>query len=434
MNEIKCPKCGEVFTIDEQAYDSIVKQVRDSEFEKEVLTRIDLSLIAKSKELEAEKLKSDAEFKGTISELNAELVRLKEQISAKDNEKELAVNAAVAEKDSELAGLRSELKNKDKEKELAISTAISEKVTEINNQKEEIQKLNSALEKGALEAKLQLENQKSEYETRLKFKDEEIERYKDFKVRLSTKMIGESLEQHCQNEFNKIRSAAFPRAEFGKDNDARTGSKGDFIFRDYDEYGNEIVSVMLEMKNEADGTSKKHKNEDFFKELDKDRKQKNCEYAILVSMLEPESELYNTGIVDVSYEYEKMFVIRPQYMILLLSLLRDAGMKASNAKHELEKARNMNLDIENFEAEMKDFKARFSYNYRLASEKFNAAVEDINKTIKQLEKIRDELTSSERNLRIANDKANALTIKSLTKNSPVLRAKFEEISKGESIE
>ena len=378
MQEIKCPNCGEVFQVDETVYDKIVKQVRDREFDRELERREEL--LASKNELEIEKLNA--------------------RLSAASTEKKLAVNQANSEKERELA-----------EKDILISKLKGEIASKDN------------------ENKLKTQALKEQYEEKIKLKDEQIEYYRDFKAKQSTKMVGESLEQHCDYEFNKIRASAFPNAYFEKDNDARSGSKGDFIFRDMDENGTEFISIMFEMKNETDTTSTKKKNEDFFKELDKDRREKNCEYAVLVSLLEIDNELYNTGIVDVSYKYPKMYVVRPQFFIPIITLLRNAAMNSLEYRQELETIRHQNIDISNFEEKMNLFKEGFSRNYRLASDKFQTAIDEIDKSISHLQKIKDALISSENNLRLANDKAEDLTIKKLTRGNPTMEALFDAQSK-----
>lgn len=414
MNEIKCPNCGTVFKIDEKQYDSIVKQVRDSEFKNEIATR--------QEQYEKDK---------------------KQAIKLAENELEKKLSTMLKEKDLEITKLNEELKSK---KQLEDSLVENTKIKTANEYKEEIAKLNikikelenekdknisslkSQLELDSKEYALKEKNIKDVYENKLKDKDEMIAYYKDMKARQSTKMIGESLEVHCNNEFNTLRPL-FPNAYFEKDNDARTGSKGDFIFRDYDDEKTEIVSIMFEMKNEADMTATKHKNEDFFKELDKDRKEKKCEYAVLVSLLEIDNDYYNTGIVDVSYRYPKMYVIRPQFFIPLITLIRGAALNALEYKKEMIVLQNQNIDISHFEENMNAFKSGFAKNYRIASEKFSKAIEEIDKTIDHLQKTKDALISSDRNLRLANNKAEELTIKRLTKNSPTMAKLFEEQNK-----
>lgn len=379
MNEIKCPNCGEVFQIDEAGFAAIVKQVRDEEFEKEIKAR-------------------ESSF---------------------EKEKKLAVSDAVSDKDREIIELNAKLKAMQIEKDMAVKTAVAEKDIEIKN-------LEGQLENAETKAKLEQETIKKDFANQLTAKDSEIAFYKDFKARQSTKMIGESLEQHCEISFNQLRATGFKNAYFEKDNDARTGSKGDYIYRECDETGTEFISIMFEMKNEADETATKHKNEDFFKELDKDRNEKHCEYAVLVSLLESDSDLYNNGIVDVSHRYPKMYVIRPQFFIPMITLLRNAALNTVATRQELALIKNQNIDITNFEENIETFKKGFARNYNLASEQFAKAIEEIDKSIDHLEKIKKQLTSSENNLRLANNKAEDLTIKKLTKNSPTMAALFEE--------
>ena len=389
MNEIKCPNCGTIFQIDESDYASIVKQVRDSEFNKEITLR--------DKEYQKDKENS----------IKLVQIELEKKYSDEINKKELTIT-----------NLQNELKLKDTNQELVLKNALSEKEKEIND-------LNNKLENSSNTYLLKEKSLKEQYEDKIKSKDEQIAYYKDFKARQSTKMIGESLEQHCNNEFNKLRPL-FGNVYFEKDNDIKTGSKGDFIFREYDEDGIEIISIMFEMKNEADETSSKHKNEDFLKELDKDRKEKNCEYAVLVSLLEIDNEYYNTGIVDMSHKYPKMYVIRPQFFIPLITLLRGAALNTLGYKKELQIVQNQNIDISHFEDNINSFKEGFGRNYRLASEKFKKAIEEIDKSMDHLQKIKDALISSENNLRLANNKIDDLTIKKLTSNSPTVAKMFED--------
>ena len=389
MNEIKCPNCGTIFQIDESDYASIVKQVRDSEFNKEINLR--------DKEYQKDKENS----------IKLVQIELEKKYSDEINKKELTIT-----------NLQNELKLKDTNQELILKNALSEKEKEINN-------LNNKLENSSNTYLLKEKSLKEQYEDKIKSKDEQIAYYKDFKARQSTKMIGESLEQHCNNEFNKLRPL-FGNVYFEKDNDIKTGSKGDFIFREYDEDDIEIISIMFEMKNEADETSSKHKNEDFLKELDKDRKEKNCEYAVLVSLLEIDNEYYNTGIVDMSHRYPKMYVIRPQFFIPLITLLRGAALNTLGYKKELQIVQNQNIDISHFEDNINSFKEGFGRNYRLASEKFKKAIEEIDKSMDHLQKIKDALISSENNLRLANNKIDDLTIKKLTSNSPTVAKMFED--------
>lgn len=413
MKEIKCPNCGKVFQVDESGYAQIVQQVRDQEFNQEVSRR--------EKEL-AEK--SEAEKNLAINEA----VQKKEK---ENNEKQNEMNHQLMKKEQRIAELKAQVDGAETEKKLAVSEALQAKEKELSNQKNRIIELEGKLSNAEKESELNEKTLKEKYESELKGKDELIEYYKDFKARQSTKMIGESLEQHCLTQFNAIRMTAFPSAYFEKDNDTKTGSKGDFIFREADEDGIEYISIMFEMKNEADQTATKHKNEDFFKELDKDRREKNCEYAILVSMLESDSELYNQGIVDVSYKYPKMYVIRPQYFIPMITLLRNAARNSLQYQKELALVRNQQVDIMNFEKNMNDFKKGFAKNYKIASEKFQTAIEEIDKTINHLNKVKEALTSSERQLRLANDKAEDLSIKKLTKDAPSVKAMFDEIKEAE---
>ncbi|MBR1673795.1 MAG: DUF2130 domain-containing protein [Eubacterium sp.] len=419
MQEIKCPKCGEVFQVDESGYAAILKQVRDKEYHKEIEEyKKHLEESQESKD-ELVKAKTESEYKDIISSKDAEIEKLKAKLKEADNEKKLAVNEVAAEKEKKLAEssskiveLEAQIKNSESEKKLAVSEAVS-RVEKDFREKEDRYKEDA-------------QKMKEEYSVQLREKDVQINYYKDLKTRMSTKMVGETLEQHCEIEFNKIRMSAFPNAYFEKDNDARTGSKGDYIFRESED-GVEFISIMFEMKNENETTATKHKNEDFLKELDKDRNEKKCEYAILVSMLEADNELYNTGIVDVSYKYPKMYVIRPQFFIQMITLLRDAARKSIQYQHELAMVRNQNMDITHFEEDLEAFKQGFARNYELASKKFNEAIDDIDKTIKYLEKTKEALLSSENNLRLANNKATDLTVKKLTKNNPTMEAKFREL-------
>ena len=409
MQEIKCPKCGEVFQVDESGYSAIVKQVRDKEFSKEIQNR------------EAQ-FESEKESAILLAKLEAEKM-FNEKLNKKENE----LSEVEVKKDKEIAELKNKLATFDKDKELEINKLITKLNTELSEKDSHIATLKG--EKALTEKECQLKEQslKEQYEEKLRFKEEEIARYKDFKSKLSTKMVGESLEQHCEIEFNQLRATGFKNAYFEKDNDAKTGSKGDYIYRDKDAEGIEFISIMFEMKNEMDTTSTKKKNEDFLKELDKDRREKNCEYAVLVSLLEPESKLYNAGIVDMSHRYPKMYVIRPQFFIPIITLLRNAAGNSLEYKRELEIIKAQNVDVSNFEAEMNDFKDKFSRNFRLASEKFQKAIEEIDKTIDHLQKTKEALLSSENNLRLANNKAEDLSIKRLTKNNPTMAAKFEEL-------
>ena len=420
MNKLTCPNCKTPFEVDEQGYSSLVKQVRDEQFEKE-LKRVELAAtndktaavekavleakqnsqqVINDKDLEIERLKAanEADVIKAQSSLKNEIVELKGKIEIAESKKKLEISEKMKEVESETLKLQSALKNK---------------------------ALEFSLEKQSLEQQHFLELQAKD--KLIEMKEEEVERYKDFKQRQSTKMIGESLEQHCESQFNKLRSTAFPTAYFEKDNDASSGSKGDYIFREVDDNGVELLSIMFEMKNEGDETATKKKNEDFLKELDKDRNQKNCEYAILVSMLEADNEVYNEGIVDVSHRYKKMYVIRPQFFIPLISLLRNSARNAMAYKQELQTVRNQNIDIANFESEMEAFKDAFGRNYDIASRKFKTAVDEIDKTISHLNKVKDNLLASEKQLGYANNKAEDLSIKKLTKNSPSLKEQFNQL-------
>lgn len=394
MNEIKCPKCGEVFKVDESGYAAIAKQVRDKEFEKQVK-------------------QSEETLKAQL-EARVELALAKEKM-------------AVSERDNRIELLESRLKEQRKSSELEIKMALQDKEKEINM-------LNNELLLNKKNYELQSNAVLIQHEKELAMKDEVIEQYRDFKLKQSTKMIGESLEKHCELEFEKLRATGFKNAYFGKDNDARSGSKGDYIYKEASDDGIEFISIMFEMKNEADKTATKHKNEDFLKELDKDRNEKKCEYAVLVSMLESDNELYNSGIVDVSHKYPKMYIIRPQFFIPMITLLRNAALNSLDYKKQLVEIQNKNVDIANFEASLDEFKTKFSYNYEQASKRFKEAVEEIDKSMQHLQKIKDALLASDRQLRLANDKAEDLTIKKLTKNNPTMRAKFEEESVKNRIE
>jgi hypothetical protein len=409
MNEIICPNCKKAFKVDEAGFADIVKQVRDHQFQEELENR--LTLAEKEKEnavklaeatlqnrLQEDIAKKDKELSEKLAHKETEIVQIKAKLQNAELEKKLSVTEAVQKIEKERDALANEVKTKELEKQNEVSSLKQQFTTELQNK-----------------------------EAIIKYKDDEITRVKDLKAKLSTKMIGETLELHCENEFNKLRPTAFPKAYFEKDNDARTGSKGDYIYRENDEHGNEIISIMFEMKNESDATSTKKRNEDFFKELDKDRIEKKCEYAILVSLLESESELYNSGIVDVSYKFPKMYVVRPQCFIPIITLLRNAAMSSLQYKSELALVRNQNIDITNFEEKMNKFKEGFARNYDIASRKFHDAIEGIDKTIKELEKTKAALLSSENNLRLANEKTEDLTIKKLTNGNPTMKAKFDEL-------
>lgn len=402
MNEIICPNCKKAFKVDEAGFADILKQVRNHEFEKELNERAEMLKKEKENAVKLAEANITNILQKDLSEKEAELVEIKSKISNVELEKKLAVTEAVNKIEKERDELAGELKSKDAEKQL-------------------LEK--SLKEKYAIELKTK--------DDIIKMKDEEIALRKDMKIKLSTKMVGETLEQHCETEFNKLRATGFQNAYFEKDNDAKTGSKGDYIYRETDEDGNEIISIMFEMKNEGDETATKKKNEDFLRELDKDRSEKKCEYAVLVTLLETENELYNTGIVDVSHKYQKMYVVRPQFFIPMITLLRNASMNSLKYRAELAVIKNQNIDVTNFENQLNDFRDSFGRNYRLASEKFKSAIDGIDKSIAQLQKTKEALISSENNYRIANDKAEDLTVKRLIKGNPTMTAKFIELEIGE---
>lgn len=477
MNEIKCPNCGIVFQVDESKYHEILQQIRSNEFEKElkerernsnqlIQSKLEKEYEAKinQKALEIKELhsqfekkqnESDSKYKELQNKKEQEIIVLKEQLSAtqeltkteaqKDfqeqlNQKDLKISQLNAKlqqlqlqneqniklQENEIQNLKTNISNNEK---VLKATLENEYQLKLNKKDLEIQALKQDINQGKMEYQLKETNLKERYDTLLQTKDEQIAYYKDFKLKQSTKMIGESLEQHCEIEFNKLRATGFQNAYFEKDNDARSGSKGDYIYREFDENGTEIISIMFEMKNENDQTATKHKNEDFLKELDKDRNEKKCEYAVLVSMLEADNELYNTGIVDKSHRYEKMYVIRPQFFIPMITILRNAAFHSLQYKNELIEIRNQNIDITHFEESINDFKQKFSRNYELASKKFNTAIEEIDKTISHLQKTKEALLSSERQLQLANNKAEDLSIKRLTRNNPTMKKKFEDLKK-----
>lgn len=409
MQEIKCPKCGGIFQVDEAGYAAIVKQVRDKEFTQEIQSRESQFERDKANAVQLAKLDTQKQYDEILKQ------------------KELLIAELKSEKEKEISELKNKLNSFDKDKELEINKLVNNMNLELTNKNNQIDKLLGEKELSEKEFQLKEQNIKNTYETELKYKDEEISRLKDYKLKLSTKMVGESLEQHCEIEFNRLRATGFQKAYFDKDNDAKSGSKGDYIYRDYDQNGGEFISIMFEMKNEMDTTSTKKKNTDFLKELDKDRREKNCEYAVLVSLLEPENELYNTGIVDMSHCYPKMYVVRPQFFIPIITILRNAALNSLEYRNELAIIKAQNIDVSNFEAEMNDFKEKFSRNFRLASEKFHKAIDEIDKTIEHLQKTKEALLSSENNLRLANNKAEDLSIKRLTKNNPTMEAKFAEL-------
>ncbi len=420
MNEIICPNCKKAFKVDEAGFADILKQVRDHQFEEELQTRLNLA----EKEKESAVKLAEANIRNS----------LQEQLTKKDNDlaklkaqNELSLSEKLNKKDNEITQLKAKIDNIETETKLAVNEAVQKVEKERDNLANDLK--TKELEKQNLENSL-----KQQYSTELqnkdviiKYKDDEIARVKDMKLKLSTKMLGETLEQHCETEFNKLRATAFQRAYFEKDNDSRSGSKGDFIYKETDEFGNEIISIMFEMKNEGAETATKKKNDDFLKELDKDRTEKKCEYAILVSLLEADSELYNTGIVDVSHRYSKMYVVRPQFFIQIITLLRNAAMNSMQYKSELALVRSQNIDITNFEEKLNKFKDGFARNYDLASRKFKDAIDGIDKTIKELQKTKEALLSSENNLRLANEKTDDLTIKKLTHGNPTMKTMFDEL-------
>lgn len=463
MSEIKCPHCGTAFTIDEASYADILSQVRTKEFNEEIHEKLEQIKIQHKSDLELLEEKTKNNFDKTIRDKEKEILELTSKIENSDKEKELAINIAenkikdklveqekkilelesrnkeifaekenavkeaLYKKEKEILELQNKIDNFDIEKELLKKDLENKKIEEIANKEKELEKISSKVELKEKEYELEKESIKQNYEIQLKQKEDEIAFYKDFKAKQSTKMIGESLEQHCEIEFNRLRMTAFPNAIFGKDNDVKTGSKGDYIYKELDENGVEIISIMFEMKNEGDETATKKKNEHFFKELDKDRREKNCEYAILVSMLEADNELYNNGIVDVSYEYNKMYVIRPQFFIPIITLLRNAALNSLKYKQEVALMREQNIDITNFEEDLNRFKEGFAKNYELASRKFKTAIDEIDKTISHLQKTKEALLSSENNLRLANNKADDLSVKKLTRKNPTMKARFEEL-------
>lgn len=443
MNEIKCPHCGEMFTIDEAGFAAILKQVRDAEFDKEVRRHEQLMASEKQQAVQLAVAEALAKAQGDAAQKEARIAELEARLQAEQRERESQQRLAHAERERALADAAAakdarivELEQRveaqgrafEAEKKLAVEQACSALERERDALAAQVALKDAEKSRCESALKEQLAIELKAKDDIIAYKDGEIERYKDMKARLSTKMVGESLEQHCETEFNKIRAAAFPRAYFEKDNDASEGSKGDFIFRECDEEGNEIVSIMFEMKNESDDSSHRHKNEDFFKKLDADRRKKGCEYAVLVTLLEPESELYNQGIVDVSYRFEKMYAIRPQFFLPMISILRNAALNSMAYKAELAVVRNQNIDITKFEEQMETFKSGFARNYDLASRKFQTAIDEIDKTILHLQKTKDALVSSENNLRLANNKAQDLTIKRLTRNNPTMKAAFEALA------
>lgn len=438
MHEISCPHCGKAFKIDEAGYADILKQVRDGAFEQQLHERLELAEQDKRNAVELAQARATSELQKAAAAKDAEIQALKSRLDAGEVARKLAVTEALSsvekelqktssEKDAEIQSLKARLDAIEVAKKLAITEAVSV----VERERDE---LRSGLQRAELEKQLAEKSLKDKYETQLKDRDDAIERLRDMKARLSTKMVGETLEQHCETEFNRIRATAFPRAYFEKDNDTRTGSKGDYIFRDADESGTEIVSIMFEMKNENDRTATRGRNEDFLKELDKDRSEKGCEYAVLVSLLEPDSELYNTGIVDVFHRYPKMYVVRPQFFLPIITLLRNAAMNSLKYKSELALVKAQNIDITNFENQLETFKTAFAKNYELASRRFQTAIDEIDKSIDHLQKTKEALLGTDRNLRLANDKAQDVTIKKLTRGNPTMAAKFAELKSQDSFE
>jgi len=434
MHEIKCPHCHTAFTVNEASYADILNQVRTQEFQTEIHERLQQAQMQFQSDMQLAQAQAQNQFDKILADKNHEIAALSNQINAYEKDSKLAaaeiegrLKAQIAEQDKLIAELKAQAKSletaKNMEKELEITKAVAEKERELGN-------LNTQLMLQTKENQLEKQSLREKYEAELKQKDETIAFYKDFKAKQSTKMIGESLEQHCETEFNRIRTTAFPQAVFGKDNNAKTGSKGDYIYRETDEEGNEIISIMFEMKNENDETATKKKNEHFFKELDKDRKEKNCEYAVLVSLLEADSDLYNNGIVDVSYAYPKMYVVRPQFFIPIVSLLRNAALNSLKYKQELALVREQNIDITHFEEDLDAFKQAFAKNYNSASTNFGKAIDEIDKAIKRMEEVKKFLTTSENQLRLANNKLEDVSVKKLTRKNPTMKAKFEAL-KGE---
>ncbi len=408
MQEIQCPHCGKAFTIDEAGYAAILQQVRDREFSRELARQ------------------TEAAVKLSAAEKDADILKLKSQLEAAETQKTLAVREEAEKQQQEIRALREKLTAAEADRTLAVQAAEHKAEAERFEKEKELMALHGQLEKMEAEFRLQKQQSDTEQALILKQKDEEIAFYKDMKARMSTKMVGETLEQHCEIEFNRLRAAAFPNAYFEKDNDVRTGTKGDYIFRDYDENGAEYISIMFEMKNEMDTTATKHRNEDFLKKLDKDRTDKGCEYAVLVTLLESESELYNTGIVDMSYRYPKMYVIRPQFFIPIISLLRNAAQSSLDYRRQLVAVQNQHVDVETFNQQLQDFKERFSRDYRLASERFNDAIEEIDKSIARLQKVKEALLKSGEHLRHADAKAEELTVKRLTRGNETMKEMFRD--------
>lgn len=427
MNEIICPHCHKAFKVDEAGYAAILKQVRDTDFEQQIHDRLELAEQEKANAIELATANLRMALQGDSAKKDGEISELKEKLKAGEIAQKLAVNEATSPKDTEIEQLKAKLTTI----EIAQKLAITEAVDVVRQERDA---LKNSLEKAALEKQLAETALKERYDAQIKDRDDHIERLRDMKARLSTKMVGETLEQHCDIEFNKIRATAFPRAYFEKDNDARGGSKGDFIFRDFDESGTEFVSIMFDMKNESDTSATKCRNEDFLAKLNKDREEKGCEYAVLISLLEPENELYNSGIVDVFHRYPKMYVVRPQFFIPMITLLRNAALNTVAYKSELALVRAQSIDITKFEDELDQFKAGFGRNFDLASRKFQTAIDEIDKSIDHLQKTKEALLGCDRNLRLANDKAQDVTIKKLTRGNPTMAAKFSELAQVPTVE
>ena len=431
MHDIICPHCNKAFKVDEAGYADIVKQVHDHEFERQLQERLDLAERDKQNAVALARSQAEQALEKAAAEKQLQIQDLQAKLRESENARQLAIAEALGKVEKERDQLANQLYRLETESKAAQELAKAQFQNQLQQaiaaQQSEIQRLKSGLEQAELSAKLEAQSLKQNYETQIKDRDSMIDRLQNLKAQLSTKMVGETLEQHCETEFNRIRATAFPRAYFEKDNDARTGSKGDYIFKDQDEAGTEIVSIMFEMKNEADTTATKKKNEDFFKELDRDRTEKGCEYAVLVSLLESDNELYNAGIVDVSYRYPKMYVVRPQFFIPIITLLRNAALNSLKYKAELAHVRAQNIDITRFEEQLDNFKSAFGRNYDLASRQFQTAMDEIDKSIDHLQKTKKALESSVRNLRLANDKAQDVTIKRLTHNNPTMQAKFAAV-------
>ncbi len=437
MKELKCPKCGNVFQVDEADYASIVSQVKNAEFDAELNRR--LAELSKNQKAEQDLVtaRTEQQYQNAINkkdldikEKDSIIAQLRNELHVAEEKKIAEIKLAIADKEKEIAALHSSIRDDENKMQIAVMNEQRKALERIKDKDEEIAQLKLNVQMVKQQAVNSENSIKEQYEYQLKMAKEQVDYYKDLKIRMSTKMIGETLEIHCSTQFNQMMRSVMPNAYFEKDNDASGGSKGDFIFRDFADDGTEYVSIMFEMKNEADETASKHKNEDFFKKLDADRKAKKCEFAVLVSLLEPENELYNGGIVDVSYKYDKMYVIRPQFFLPLISLLVQTSKKSLEYKQQLAIAQSQSVDVSNFENQLNDFRDKFGKNYRLASEKFKTAIDEIDKSIQHLQKIKDALIGSENNLRLANDKAESLTIKKLTRNNPTMKQKFDDARKG----